>query len=149
MILDRLENAHLYENLSASFRAGLEFLRRPDLPELAVGKYPIQGEAVFAVVQEYTAKPVEEGKYEAHRKYADIQYIVGGRELIGCTNVDGLEPLDDYDEERDIQFFAGTGDLFKIEAGMFAVFFPHDAHMPSLAVQAGEQVMKVVIKVAV
>ena len=53
-----------------------------------------------------------------------------------------LSPLDDYDEERDIQFFAGTGDLFKIE-GMFAVFFPHDAHMPSLAVQgAGEQVVK-------
>ena len=47
----------------ASFRAWFGVpLRRPDLPELAVGKYPIQGEAVFAVVQEHTTKPVEEGR---------------------------------------------------------------------------------------
>ena len=149
MIVDRLTNCALYENLSPRMKTGFEFLKTQDLQGLEVGKYPIDCDQVFALVQEYHSKPIEEGKYETHRKYIDIQYIVSGRELIGCTNVGSLEPLDSYDAGRDIQFFAGQGDMFLLDAGMFAVFFPEDAHMPCILVDGPEAVKKVVIKIAV
>jgi YhcH/YjgK/YiaL family protein len=36
-----------------------------------------------------------------------------------------------------------------IKAGMFAVFFPHDLHMPNVFIDKPAYVKKVVIKVAV
>ena len=149
MIADKLANSHLYLNLSSGLERGIEYLSTQDLQGLEVGRYPIEGDRVFALVQEYDSKPLEEGKYETHRKYIDIQYIVSGREFIGYTNVVNLKSLDSYDGEKDIQFFAGEGDLVRLEAGMFAVFFPEDAHMPCISVDGPEAVKKVVIKVAV
>ncbi len=47
----------------------------------AVGKYELEGGA-YVSVQEYTTKARSEAKYEAHKKFIDIQLILSGRELI-------------------------------------------------------------------
>jgi YhcH/YjgK/YiaL family protein len=39
--------------------------------------------------------------------------------------------------------------MFLLDAGMFAVFFPEDAHMPCILADGPEAVKKVVIKIAV
>ena len=46
---------------------------------LATGTYEIDGKQVYALVQEYQSKRPADGKWEAHRKYIDLQYVVRGR----------------------------------------------------------------------
>ena len=152
MILDHLTNAHLYR-LGERFARGFDYLSSMNLPEIADGKYPIAGDDLFAIVQTYTTKPADQGRWESHRRYADIQYLIRGRERIGVRVLHPPTPAPDmrldtpYDADKDIIFYSGIGDFLTLDAGHFAVFFPQDIHMPSLAVDHPAEVKKAVIKV--
>ena len=52
MIIDALANMDFYKNLNESLYKGLRFLKETDLAALPVGRYEIDGDAVFALVQE-------------------------------------------------------------------------------------------------
>jgi YhcH/YjgK/YiaL family protein len=117
------------------------------LKNLPAGRYPIDGENIFALISEYKTKPESEGKLEAHRKYIDVQYVIDGEELMGYAPLNGQEILDPYKEENDIVFFTGDKSFTKVSAGMFAVFFPEDVHMPGIASGKSSSVKKLVIKV--
>ena len=73
---------------------------------------------------------------------------VRGVELIGVTQSSKLKVTEPYDAAKDIMFYArGDGDFITLRAGMFAVFGPQDAHMPSLAAKGSDIVRNVVVKV--
>ncbi|NDG71800.1 MAG: DUF386 domain-containing protein, partial [Proteobacteria bacterium] len=68
----------------------------------APGRYEIDGDRVFALVQKYTTKPVESALYEAHRRYSDIQFIFSGRETILWAPLAAMsEQTMPYDEAKD------------------------------------------------
>ena len=50
MILDVLENSHRYLAFYKGFAKAFDFLLRPDLKELPVGKYDIDADRVYAIV---------------------------------------------------------------------------------------------------
>ena len=52
-----------------------------------MGKIPIQGDQVFALVQDNTTKPRAQGTWEAHRKYIDVQFVAAGVEEMGYANI--------------------------------------------------------------
>ena len=83
MIIDILENASLYEEMYPLLRKAFDFLKSGDYKELAPGKYEIEGSDVYAMVQQYETRPLEDGVWEAHRKYIDIQFVYDGIELMG------------------------------------------------------------------
>jgi len=151
VILDRLDRCDLYRKLSPGFALGFDFLRRPDSASLADGRYSIQGEEVVAIVQAYTTRTLEQGRWEAHRRHADIQYIVTGSERMGIVPLTkSLALLPPYDAEKDVEFYTadqGMGQLVRVDAGSFAVFLPHDVHMPNLELDGPGTVKKIVIKV--
>ena len=148
MILDRLEHCVHYAALGQGFAAGFAYLRETDLGKLADGRYEIDGSNVLAIVQTYPAKPQAEGRWEAHRNHADIQLIVSGAERMGVVPLEVMTVESPYDAERDVEFYREEkGKFFNVNAGEFAVFFPHDVHMPSLAIAKPQTVKKVVIKV--
>ena len=149
MIADQLKHAALYERVTSRLHGAFAFLRRPDLTTLAEGKYPIDGEDVFALVQQYQTKPLAEGKWEAHRKYIDVQYVVAGVEAMGYAPIESMRPTTEYDPSADFQLFNGEGVDLVISAGMFAVFCPHDVHRQQIAVGVPALVKKVVVKVRV
>jgi biofilm protein TabA len=110
------------------------------------------GDGVFALEQAYIAKPRAEGKWEAHKVYIDVQVIVSGDELMEVSDVARLTVAEDHTPARDILFFEQNldGSVLRMRAGEIAVFYPVDAHKPSLA--AGEPaalVRKTVVKVPV
>jgi YhcH/YjgK/YiaL family protein len=159
MIIDRLQNvaSGFYPTLFSAaddsglaqrLSSGFEYLQSADLAGLAPGRVEIDGDQVFALVQEYTSKPMEQGRWEAHRKYIDIQYIVSGEENIGYANVADLT-MGEYNEEKDRYIPQGEGSFVRLLAGMFGVYMPEDAHMPNMAVGQPAPVKKVVVKVAV
>ena len=104
MIKDNIKNANLYYNFSTFVEAGLKYLENTDFSALETGKYEISGQDVYALVQDYSSKPKSEGKFEAHKKYIDIQYIIKGEELMGAANVADFAEATEYSHEKDIVF---------------------------------------------
>src|SRR5690349_3519533 len=107
MILDRLATSAAYDSLGPRFAAGFKYLRETDFATVADGKYPIAGaDDVFAIVQTYASKPHADGKWEAHRTYADIQYVFTGVERMGVTPLGSVRSEAPYDADRDVEFFS-------------------------------------------
>ena len=149
MKTDYIKNAKNYYNLGERFQKGFEYLQKVDLLNLQNGKYEIDGKNLFVSIQDYTSKPFSEGKFEAHKKYADIQYIIKGKEKLGYTTFDVLTPVSDFDTENDIVFFQEKEPIEFVHAkeGDFVIFMPQDAHMPCIADNVPEYVKKAVVKV--
>lgn len=152
MILTDLKNAESRLPGTAAFRSALDFLRRPGLQALPDGKYEIDGERVFAMVQRYETLVQAEPKFEVHRKYIDLQFLADGAELIGWAPLEKMAVTEVYDDGKDACFGfvpAGEWKLLRLEAGQLAVLNPEDAHAPGLAFGAPASVVKIVVKVAV
>ena len=147
MIIDTLAQASRYEPLHPLFKAAFDFLRNTDLHALAAGRTEIDGDRLFALTQAYETKPASDGKLEAHRLYIDIQFIIAGEEHIGYAPLEGQPPAGPFDGEKDIGFYHGDASFTRVPAGMFAIFFPHDAHLPSRHLSTPAHVKKVVLKV--
>ena len=148
MIVDVLQNSGGYLSLHQGFAEAFTFLCRPDLRRLAVGRYDINGDRVFAIVAKDAGRSKDEAQLETHEKYIDIQLILAGIDEMGWRPKSWcLSPAGGYDQENDIQFFTDTPcGWLPIAPDMFAVFFPEDAHQPLIA---EGQVHKVIVKVAV
>lgn len=149
MVIDRLRNAAGYYGLGRRLQAAFEYLQRNELHRRELGRYEINGGSVYALVQQYSTKPREQGRLEAHRRYMDVQYLLEGAERIGYANLESLRVVQPYDEAKDVLFCEGEADLLLLRAGSFALFGPQDAHMPGLLVAAPQTVKKVVVKVMV
>ena len=148
MILDVLENAHRYLALNTGFAKAIEFLLRPDLKELPVGKYEIDGDRIYATVSKDLGRKKEDALLETHEKYIDIQLVLAGNDDMGWKPKSSCrQPSGEYDQKRDVQLFADEPEAWlSTESGSFAIFFPEDAHMPLIS---SGQLHKVVVKVAV
>jgi YhcH/YjgK/YiaL family protein len=149
MIIDKIENSKLYGGISQRIKEAFEYIRNTDLKNIKPGKYEIDGENIFALINEYETKIESEGKLEAHRKYIDVQYVISGEELMGYSPLGNQQVLEPYKEKNDIIFFSGEKSFTKVSAGMFAIFFPADVHMPGIRVENKTLVKKLVIKVKV
>jgi YhcH/YjgK/YiaL family protein len=147
MILDVLENAQRYLNLNRGFAKAINFILRPDLKELPVGKYQIDGECVFAMVSKEFGRKREDALLETHEKYIDIQLVLAGTDTMGWKPKSLCKkPTGAYDPQEDIQSFADEPDTWiATQSGAFVIFFPEDAHMPLIS---SGQLHKVVVKIA-
>ncbi|HCC48292.1 MAG TPA: YhcH/YjgK/YiaL family protein [Elusimicrobia bacterium] len=152
MILTRLEHADRQVPHAPGLKAALAFLRRPGLRELPDGRYEIDGERVYAMVQRYSTAPALPAKFEAHRKFIDVQYLAAGAETIAWAPLDRVEIGEPYDGEKDACFGA-AGAAWQVpavlRAGELAVLYPEDAHAPRLPAGAPGPVVKVVVKVSI
>jgi YhcH/YjgK/YiaL family protein len=151
MIVSDLETAGRQLVPSPGIEKGLGFLARPGVAALADGKYEIDGDRVFAIVQRYETAAAAEPRFEAHRKYIDLQFLAAGAEVMGWAPLGRLAVTEPYDAEKDICFgtVPGGGAAVRLEAGQLAALYPADAHAPRLAAGAPCQVTKIVVKVLV
>ncbi len=149
MIIDRIENARLYLQLHRQFKRAFAVLADPALAQQPDGRHDIDGDNLYFIVQHYTTKPVDQGRFESHRKYIDIQALLAGQELLGYAPTTGLEVVEPYSEEKDIMFYRiGTMTAqTRLEPGLFCLLYPHDAHLPSCQVACPAEVHKVVFKI--
>ena len=105
MIFTSLADAAANDLSAERFQRALAFLARPDLAELEPGRHEIMGDEVFANVQELTTVPAGEKNYEAHRRYADIHYVISGTELIGVAPVAECAPVGEFSEADDFGLY--------------------------------------------
>lgn len=150
MIIDNYKNAEIYCGINKNLDLALKFLKTIDISNLTLGKHEIPNSNSFYIYQEYNSKPLEEGKWEGHRKYIDIQYILDGCEKMGYRPINELTPLKPYNPDTDFISLSGTSDnFFNVSAGNFAIFFPEDGHMPGLAFKEVAPIRKLVFKVPI
>ncbi|HVU87523.1 MAG TPA: YhcH/YjgK/YiaL family protein [Pirellulales bacterium] len=149
MVFDKLENSAQYAAIHPRLAKAFEYLHTADLGQLALGRHDIDGDQIFALVQEYRTRPDNEGFWESHRQYIDVQHVASGAERMGYANIDRLKVRQEYDADKDVAIYDGQGDFFVVGAGMFTIFQPQDGHMPCLSPGEATTVRKVVIKVAV
>ena len=139
--------AYLDDLFTSGSAAGLTLL------SLAVGdtfRRELAG-GTFALEQVYLTKPREQGFYETHRQYVDVQVIFAGEEFMEVTHPASLTVRDAYDPGRDATFYldAAHGSRLLLRAGDAAIYFPDDAHNGALQVAGPQLIRKVVLKVPV
>jgi YhcH/YjgK/YiaL family protein len=149
VVIDKLENAYLYAGLSAKIEKGLEILKDKKLSTKKDGRYDINGDNLYYIIQRYTTKPIKEGRLEAHKKYIDIQFVANGEEMIGHSLLGQLNIEKPYDEAKDVVFYEVPDKIntIKLSEGMFCILFPQDGHTPGCQVASPRKVIKIVVKV--
>jgi len=149
MILDYFENNGRYPQIP--FLTEIRrFAVERDCTQIPDGEIEILGRDLFVRVARYPTGPAAEKKFEAHRVYADLQYVVSGQEIMEYSIAPGPRPAASYDTPGDIQFFEdvrGSTPLL-VPAGQFTVFFPGELHKPGCHVgDAQGMVKKLVFKI--
>ncbi len=147
MILDRLQSSSQYRCIGSRFSQAFDYLESfaEDTPD---GRYDLDGDNLYALVQSYTPDPAEHRTFESHRVYADIQYILSGREIIYYQDPSSLTPKAEYDPKKDATFYHCKDDRpLHLDSGTFVVLWPQDAHKPGCIWDQSAPVRKVVMKV--
>ena len=128
----------------------LEALRGVRLDTMKPGRYEIEGDDLFYLVQDVELRTLEESRAEAHRKYVDIQIPLSTRERYGfALPQPGLAPSDDAFEEKDLAFYPTPAGESFIDAapGDYLVFLPGELHRPCVVIEDKETIRKVVVKI--
>lgn len=151
MVINKLENWKQYADTGTRLERAFQFLVEEFDPNAPEGIIKVEGDAIFASVQGYKTKAPDLCKFETHRKYIDIQLILDGAEDIGWAPREGLVVSEEYDSKTDLMFYKcpDTYTLLNVLPGSFALFRPHDAHMPQMKAAGVDFVHKVVMKIQV
>ena len=147
--INKVKFAQQYHLNKTYWDKAFAFLKDTNLQTLTVGRHVIDGDNVFAIVQEAPTKDYDKTAFESHLNYIDLQYIIRGEEMMGRTPVDSVKVDKPYNEKADIAFYTGDGKIYTVPAGTFMLFFPKDAHRPNITPGGNKADKKIVIKIRV
>ena len=152
MIIGNIASFERYTALHKNFRAGFDFIKKALKDGLEAGRHEIDGEAIYAMIQEYETREQTQKMLEGHKKYIDLQFIADGTERMEIIDIARAEVIKEYDSQLEAAFFAPkeecTSGIFS--AGDFAIFFPEDLHQPGLrSAKDACHVKKIIVKIAI
>jgi biofilm protein TabA len=147
MIMDSIARGAAYAALHPGFAKAFSFLRDTDLAGLPDGRLELDGERLYVLVMTVDGRGRDGARFEAHRRYIDIQAVVHGEDIMGWSPMAACrEPLP-FDVTKDVGFFGDAPRSWVlVPQGCFALFFPEDVHAP---LAGTGKVKKAVVKVAV
>jgi len=146
--VNSVEFERQYEANKATWDKVFQFLGdSAKLATLAPGKYPIDGENAYASITEAPSKTTETAKWESHRKYIDLQYVIKGEEKIELAPLSTVTVTEPYLEAKDAAHYSGNGTYYVATPKEFFLFFPLDVHRPNIKVDGYDVVKKLVIKI--
>lgn len=148
MILASLRSKAGNYKYPEAIQKALDFLAKEETASLPVGRYEIEGDDIFVLIQDQTTAAPSEKKAESHRIYIDIQYLFSGEEMQGYAvlepGVKGDEPAGKdniyYPEVKDEQFV-------HLKPGDFTIYFTNDIHRPNCAESEPCNIHKAVVKI--
>ena len=146
MIIDHISNCSLYESLHSNFDKAFNYLKKTNFNLLKNGKYEIDSDKCFAIINSYKTKLIEESFAESHKKYIDIQFMAKGNEKVGIGNIRKCKNTY-FNVSEDLLKHEGKLDFLTLEENYFAIFFPDDVHMPGIVNDYSMDVLKIVIKI--
>lgn len=132
VIFDHISNLGIYAKGDKKLEVVADFLKKYPMESLADGRHEL-GMGIYVNVGSNVV--FGEGKFEVHRRYADIQLVIDGSERMEWEHLDDLQNATEYSEAKDIQFFAQcivAPIELNVYKGNFALFYPQDGHKPGL-----------------
>ncbi|SDE84119.1 YhcH/YjgK/YiaL family protein [Pricia antarctica] len=152
MSIDQGELASQYCRNPDWWNKAFEFLRSHDLDNMEPGKYVIDEGNVTAFVSETPTKEKEEIKWETHKNFNDLQYVIKGKAKMGVASATDSKFTSTmaYDSEKDVENYSvENGKYFVSTPGTFFIFTPQDIHRPAIHVEGYDTIKKILIKVRV
>ncbi len=152
MIFDRIENASQYANLHKGIDIALSAMTQFSAQNFPVGKYEIDGEKVFLMLNSYQTFDPEGALSEAHKRYIDVMYMVDGEEIIYVKPAGKLKKITkEYDPQVELLLAETDEDAtpVRLTTGSFVILFPQDAHASGCWVNSPKNVKKIVGKVLI
>jgi biofilm protein TabA len=148
MILDTIYNIEQYSKLHPLFPQVFEYICNTNLHKLASGRHTVLGDDVFVLIQHGAGQTKAKAKLECHRKYIDIQLVLGGVDEMGWKPLaDCQQAIDSFNTVNDVQFFEDSPlNWLTIPTNKFCIFFPEDAHSGMVS---EHHIHKAVFKIAV
>jgi len=149
MVADTLANLGIYSPLNPYIEKAAEYIEAFQKQPAADGRYPLDGDRFFVIVQRYATSSRKGKHFEAHRKYIDLQAVLKGRETIAWAPLEELSEIsEEFSKGGDIAFYDGKERMaVKLREGWFALLFPGDAHIPCVALGKPAEVVKLVFKI--
>ncbi|MBL7764363.1 MAG: YhcH/YjgK/YiaL family protein [Chitinophagaceae bacterium] len=150
MITGSLSQLYLYKTIHPNLEKAIEYILKADFNHMPTGKYEIDSDEIFYMVNEYNTKAPAECEPERHRKYTDIQIMIEGEEKFGYTAFRQQQPATDFLPDNDVAFFSIPElqlNYITLSSGQFIIFFPDDIHQPEVYSNTPSPVKKVVVKV--
>ncbi len=146
MIYGKIKDLKNYSGISKNLDKAINCILGFDTtaPE---GRYEVDGDNVFVKVCEIS-NSANTDVFEAHKCYADIQVVLQGEEYLKIAHIDECVPYKDYDEDSDIMFVKGEGNVLKVSEGEFYLVYPEDCHC-SYRADINQTVKKLVVKVRI
>ena len=138
---------------AAPVREAIRWCKETDVSQMGESRFLIKGEDMIALICDRMTGPAEEKLPEVHRRYAELQYMAEGSEVMGFYPDRGdSQILEDCLEEKDTLYYRenpkAEEKLLLMTPGTYAVFFPEDVHRPFCQTGAPGRVKKIVIKIA-
>lgn len=135
--------------LPAAVVRALEALQQQDLATLEPGRYEIDGDKLFYMVQDAMPRSLDGCKSEAHRTYADIQLpltppanVAAAAGWYGKLAMIATNPTTSLSiPNPDNEFF------MDIDPGAYVVFLPGEPHRPCVLIKEQTPYRKIVMKV--
>jgi biofilm protein TabA len=119
------------------------------LDTIAPGMYPIDGKLAYASITDVPSKTDEAAKWESHKKYIDLQYVIRGKEKMEVTPIANATVTEPYNEGKDAAHYTGEGKFYTATPDEFYLFFPSEVHRPNMKADGYEgKVKKLVIKIS-
>ena len=149
MIFDNIKNRRYYtENGLAEVLEAMSNISNDNFPKERI---QIVEDDIFINPVTLVSKPEEDCIFEAHKKFADVHYIVSGVEVIQVSDIAILSDITKYNEQNDILFYK-TGDISStviLKAGDFLVCYPHDSHKVAIQLDGACNIKKLVGKIRI
>jgi YhcH/YjgK/YiaL family protein len=163
-LLGRIEDLAVLLHPDGRLRRGLQLLQdcltgrlasvASQLSSLEPGesqRVPVEGDTLFLLLQCYRTKRRAEGRFEAHQRHTDLQFLWSGCEWIEVCDLRAQRHLPPYDAGGNLYFPLGDGahSRLLLQAREVAILCPQDAHAPCLSLNGeGEDlVRKIVVKI--
>lgn len=141
-----------YNKDSIWWHEAFTFLKTQNLADMKPGVYVIDSGNVTATVSESETKDINDVKWEAHRNFNDLQYIIKGKAQMGVAPVSDptATVIVPYTYKTDNENFTNPiGDYYDADPGNFFIFSPLEMHRPAIKVAGFKTVKRIVIKVRV
>jgi len=117
---------------------------------LGQGRHEYDGEIIYISADNYTTQPASERKYEFHRRYADLQVVLEGEELIYLSDSSILNlQIEAAANSNDCWFVENIPDQSSLllSAGTFLLILPETLHKPCCQTGKPGKVKKLVFKI--
>jgi len=135
--------------LPESIRQIFQKLRNGEFANLSQGRHEYKGDTIYISSDLYTTEKAETRKYEFHKRYADLQVVLEGEELIYLSSSGQSQPQEVASNSNDCWFVAGIQDqsALLLSAGSFLIILPETLHKPCCQTQQPGKVRKLVFKI--